>query len=120
MKKIADYKVIIVDLDGTLYYQQPVRLSMMTEMALRFWRIKDILIIKKYRKLYERGLTEDEKMKLLPDGADKIINEWMIQRSLKYVRKYRDKVIDPRATCVDRGFVKPVAFHTANTSVYLL
>ena len=31
-----------------------------------------------------------------------------------------DYVIDPRATCVDRGFVKPIAFHTANTSVYLL
>lgn len=91
MKKITDYKAIIVDLDGTLYYQKPVRLAMATVMASRFWRIKDFLIVKKYREMFEQGLTEEERMKLLPDGADKIINEWMIQRPLKYVRKYRDK-----------------------------
>ena len=29
MKRLTEYQAIIVDLDGTLYYQKPVRLAML-------------------------------------------------------------------------------------------
>ena len=47
MKKLTDYQEIIVDLDGTLYYQQPVRMAMLKEMALHFWKLRDFLVVKK-------------------------------------------------------------------------
>lgn len=68
-QKISDYKVVIFDLDGTLYYQKPFRLHMLF-FLLKYVlchpvSIKDILIIKKYREIrenwaqYEEGSIED-------------------------------------------------------------
>ena len=90
MRKLTEYRAIIVDLDGTLYFTNPVRIAMLREMALHFWRIGDFLIVWKYRKLYERGYSEAERMATLPESAPRIIREWMIDRPLPYVAKYRD------------------------------
>lgn len=91
MKKLSEYQAIIVDLDGTLYYQQPVRLAMLIEMLLHFWRFPEFLIVQKYRELYEQGLSEQDRMCRLPNNAPRIIHEWMIERPLKYVQKHRDQ-----------------------------
>lgn len=90
MKKITDYKAIIVDLDGTLYYQKPVRLAMLKEMALHFWRLRDFLVVKKYRELFEQGFREKERLARLPAGSASVIREWMVCRPCAYVAKYRD------------------------------
>ena len=52
-KSLYEYRVVIFDLDGTLYYQRPFRLRMLRHLAgyvmahpLRF---RDLLIIKTYR-----------------------------------------------------------------------
>ena len=44
MKPLTNYPAIIVDLDGTLYYQKPVRIAMLKEMVLHFWRFRDFLM----------------------------------------------------------------------------
>ncbi len=91
MNKLTDYQAIIVDLDGTLYAQKPVRRAMLRTMFFHLWRYRDFLIVKKYRELFERGLNEQDRFSRLPDGAPTIIREWMILRPLPYVAKYRDR-----------------------------
>ncbi len=93
MKKLTDYQAIIVDLDGTLYFQKPVRIAMLKEMVLHFWHFRDFLIVKRYRELYEHGLNEQERFASLPDHAPPITHEWMIDRPLPYVAKYKDSEI---------------------------
>lgn len=55
--KITRYKAVIFDLDGTLYYQKPFRVRMLCFLAGYIVRhpssLKDMLIIKKYRKVRE-------------------------------------------------------------------
>lgn len=90
MRQLTGYQAIIVDMDGTLYYQKPVRLAMLRKMIIHFWRLSDFLIIWKYRKLFEQGLNEEERMARLPKRAPRVIQEWMLERALPYVQKYRD------------------------------
>ena len=90
MRSLSEYKAIILDLDGTLYYQKPVRFAMMKEMIFHFWRLREFFIIRDYRKLYEKGYTEKKRLERLPAEAGKIIQEWMIERPLPYVCHYRD------------------------------
>ena len=96
MKQLTDYRAIIVDLDGTLYFQKPVRMAMLNEMALHFWRFRDFLIIRKYRKLYEQGCSEIERKAFLPVAASQVVHEWMLKRPLPYVAKYRDSILISR------------------------
>ena len=93
MKKLSDYQAIIVDLDGTLYYQKPVRAAIFKEMVLHFWRLQDFLIVYRYRKMYEHGLNEHERFAKLPERAPEVVKEWMILRPLRYLSKYRDSVL---------------------------
>ena len=90
MRKLTEYRAVIADLDGTLYFKNPVRIAMLKEMALHCWRIGDFWIVYKYRKLYEQGYGEAERMARLPESAPRTIQEWMIDRPLPYVAKYRD------------------------------
>ena len=91
MRRLTEYQAIIVDMDGTLYYQKMVRQRMLKEMMMRPWRIRDFLIVKKYRELFEGGLDEQERYLVLPADAPAIINEWMIERPLPYLKMFRDK-----------------------------
>lgn len=93
MRQLTEYRALIVDLDGTLYFQKPVRLAMLKQMALHFWRLREFLIVKKYRKLFEAGLTERERLAQLPADAEAVVHEWMIVRPLPYIAKYRDKTL---------------------------
>ena len=104
MKKITEYKIIIVDFDGTLYYQRPLRVAMLIEMLLHFWKLPDFIIINKYRNLYEKGLNEKERLKILPARTSKIVKEWMINRPLKYIRRYKDEqLIKQLKFCQSKG-----------------
>jgi FMN phosphatase YigB (HAD superfamily) len=57
MRKLDEYKAVIFDMDGTLYYQKPFRIRMMIFLlghVLRHpYAVKDMLIIKKYREVRE-------------------------------------------------------------------
>ena len=93
MKRLTTYQAIVVDVDGTFYYQKPVRQKMLKEMMMCPWRLRDFLIVKKYRELFERGLDERERYLCLPADAPAIINEWMIERPLPYLKMFRDVML---------------------------
>ena len=90
MKKLTEYRALIVDLDGTLYYQKPVRLAILKEMLFHFWKLPDFLIVKKYRTLFENGISEKERLSRLPSQAPRVIREWMIERPYPYIKKNGD------------------------------
>ena len=97
-----DYRTWIFDLDGTLYRQLPLRIEMaarlLTYYFSRPWRLSELLLIREYRAAREKIFLSDEenyerlerKYKL---PASKIINEWMIDRALPAVRRWRREKI---------------------------
>ena len=100
--RLNDYKIWIFDLDGTLYRQAPLRAEMALRLSayyfLRPWRLSELLLIREYRAAREKFFLPDEenfgrldrKYKL---PSEKIINEWMIERALPAVRRWRRKKI---------------------------
>lgn len=90
-KSIEEYRSIITDMDGTLYFQVPVRFCMAFEMLCHFWRFRDFLIIKRYREMAEHGIGELQRFTHLPPCAPSVIDEWMQKRPLKYIRFFRDR-----------------------------
>ncbi len=63
---LMEYKAVIFDLDGTLYYQKPFRIRMMcylmTHIITHPSSIKDIFLIKKYREIREDWETYEKQM----------------------------------------------------------
>lgn len=101
---IGDHTTVIADLDGTLYRQFPVRVAMLAEMLLHFWRFRDFLIVRKYRKLYEAGIEEEQRYASLPARAREVIREWMIDRPLKYLKRFRnDGLCEKLNAAMDSG-----------------
>ena len=89
----------IVDLDGTLYFQIPVRLMMSVELSVYYlfhpFRLKDFRIIYRYRKNHEKNICDfgilarqyQTNKKYVKD----LIEEWMIKRPLKWIRIFADR-----------------------------
>jgi len=90
-KRLSEYAAVVFDMDGTLYFQTPVRVCMFLEMLLHFWCVREFFVVQQYRKLYELGLTDQERFALLSSDAPQIVNDWMLVRPMKYVRRFRDK-----------------------------
>lgn len=92
-------KHYIVDLDGTLYFQIPVRLMMLAELMLYYVfhlsRLNDLRIIYRYRKNHEKNICDfgilarqyQTNKKYVKD----LIEEWMIKRPLKWIRIFADR-----------------------------
>ncbi len=57
-KKLTEYKAVVFDLDGTLYYQRKLRIKMawmlLSYYLCHFWRIKEVFVIKKFREVREK------------------------------------------------------------------
>jgi len=97
----SNKRAIILDLDGTLYYQMPVRLCMALRLALQcFWPggLRTLRLILAARKLYEQGLGETERIAALAErfhisvkAVQSIIHVWMVEKSLPFVRLFRDR-----------------------------
>lgn len=104
---LGGYDAYIVDLDGTLYSQPPVRFGMakklMVYYGLHFWKLKELFAIYKYRKLREKdmfaGQDDFEHLeyeylaaKLHMDEARLIntIKVWMIDTPLALINKNRN------------------------------
>jgi len=111
MKPVAQYKAYIVDCDGTLYFQPPLRRA----MALRLigfslthpWRIKEIRALALYRKLHEATETADaakaqaeiyaavaKKYGYKEEKVREIVRYWMQERPLKLLPKYADAYLE--------------------------
>lgn len=57
-KSLSEYRAVILDMDGTLYYQKPFRIRMFFYLLGHLFRhppaIGDILLIKRYRQVREQ------------------------------------------------------------------
>lgn len=100
--KLTDYKIWVFDLDGTLYRQLPVRLEMATKLCiyyfLRPWRLRELFLLKEFRAEREKLLSDEENFARLREKYKieprKIIREWLFDRALESVRRWRrEKVL---------------------------
>lgn len=116
-KKLDEYKAVVFDLDGTLYYQKSFRLRMVRFLLGRLLTypraIKDMLIILDYRKVredwahYEKKLYLDENTDMesrqysyvasrkgtSAEYVQEVIRFYMLEAPLKYLYDYRDHVL---------------------------
>lgn len=106
-KPLEQYKLIIFDMDGTLYYQLPLRLhmalSLMAYYFIRPYKWRELLILKKYRQVREHfqnaesASIEDtiynETAALThtsPVIVRKIIKKWIYDKPLFKLPLYKD------------------------------
>ena len=110
MKNFFDYKAYIFDMDGTLYFKRPMQLRMAWQLGryylLHPHRVKELLVIRAYRKLREReditgreGFETVIRRRLAGDFSmsesrvDSVVDNWMLLRPLMAVAKSRDKTL---------------------------
>ena len=102
MNQGKKYNALIVDLDGTLYFQNPVRLRMAISILIfcitHPLKWQEVFLVRDYRILYSNGVKHLERCSLLAqkyhlhtNHVEDIINKWMIERPIPFVRKFRDK-----------------------------
>jgi HAD superfamily hydrolase (TIGR01549 family) len=85
-KKLNDYKAIILDMDGTLYYQLPVRICMFFELFFYYLchlnKLSELFAVQNYRENYELGNLQ---------SPNPLVVRWMQEKPKKYVHFFRDK-----------------------------
>jgi len=104
-KPLTEYRAVILDMDGTLYYQRPLRMCMAFELFFYYlahlskWR--ELLMLTAYREAREAGRLP------APDAViDAVVKRWMQERPLKYVRLFRDRRLIALAERLRRGGAK--------------
>lgn len=76
-----EYKAIICDVDGTLYFQTPMRIKMGSLLIMHpFTALK----VMRFRKNHEKGLIE---------APDSDVARFMYELPLKYIKSYRDEYL---------------------------
>ena len=105
-----NYRAIILDMDGTLYYQFPVRLTMFFYLIfyyiIRPTRIKELFLLNQYRIIREEGLFSEfpdfdnrqiyflsEKYNIPFSRVQNLISFWMTDNCLKVIARYKDKLL---------------------------
>ena len=109
MKKLGEYKLVIWDLDGTLYFQKEFRLKMamvlLQKLAFTPTHWKDAFVILKYRSLREkwddsdtgRNLEERQYVEtgksfgMSSEQVKQIVSRWMLEEPLSHLKAYRDE-----------------------------
>lgn len=70
-KALSEYRAVIFDLDGTLYYQKPFRIRMLFYLLEHMLRhpsaIGDILLLKRYREVREKWADYERTMSFPAD-----------------------------------------------------
>ena len=108
VKNLSKYSTLIFDLDGTLYYQKPVRLLMFLRLilyySLHIHRIKELFALKQYRQLRETRLDADslnfEEKQILevsknfsipPEDVRNLLKTWLINKALFAVKIFKKR-----------------------------
>ncbi|MDR2633865.1 MAG: HAD family hydrolase [Treponema sp.] len=85
-KKLHEYRAVILDMDGTLYYQIPLRICMFFELLCYYGahikNLSSLCTLREYRKAYERGRLGER---------NRLIDFWMQEKPIPYIRLFRDK-----------------------------
>ena len=107
---LSKYSTIVFDMDGTLYFQNSLRLRMLLSLGAFYMchpgRFREVLYIRMHRKLREDErfandpeadlhIAEEvaEKYHTTPEKVRNVIDTWMIQKPQSAIRKSRDKYI---------------------------
>lgn len=124
---MKDYKAWILDFDGTLTRQTPIRIVMAFWLVgyylLRPARLKEIFILRDWRRLREARFCVDKKnfrelqleelerrYKVPASFIEKILRAWLIERPLKILRFcVRKKLLDAAKSQQLRG-VKMIVY----------
>lgn len=102
-------RLVVFDMDGTLYRQRPLRLRMAQEIVLHAssnWTFDIILVLRTYRRIRER-LGDEEVPNFehaliaetaaatahQPDAVRAIVTEWIEQRPLRHLASCRYPVL---------------------------
>lgn len=114
------YRVIVLDMDGTLYYQRGMQILMCIEMGafaimhpFSLWKLKAVSVFRRIRELdlfskeeiaakddrcTEKHLLLEQQYKMTADKISKstetvkqVIEEWMFKRPLKYLQYTCDR-----------------------------
>lgn len=99
--RLKDYDLIVFDVDGTLYFQNELRLIMIKRLvgyyALHPHKFKDLFVIKNFRSIREKALKVDElydlaakKSRVSVERAESVIKKWIYDNPLDAVRESRD------------------------------
>lgn len=109
MKSLEEYKLVIWDLDGTLYFQQEFRVKMamvlLRNLILRPVKWKELVVILKYRQIREKWDASDSgadlemrqyaetalRCRMKTEEVRRIIICWMHEEPLKHLLPYRDE-----------------------------
>jgi len=85
-KKLCEYRLIILDMDGTLYFQQPLRFFMCVELMLYYVvhlrRVAELFMLYRFRKSYESGVL---------GNGNPVVEYWMQKKPIRYISLFRDK-----------------------------
>ena len=97
-------RVLILDLDGTLYYHIFIKIFMgiymLSYYIIHIWKIKDIFLLlayRKYREQNERKNIKDQyefvanKYKVSTYYVQKIVDKWLLKKPLRLISKFKDK-----------------------------
>lgn len=104
-KKLSEYKAVVLDMDGTLYYQFPVRICMAVSLfcfyLLHLNRISELREIYTYRVNY--------KFRKMQDSTPNIVY-WMQEKPKKYIRLFRDKNLIKIVQSLQRKGTKVIVY----------
>lgn len=97
-------KTLILDLDGTLYYQLGVQMIMGIRLlcyyVFHFWKFKELLALKKYRSIREKNQKNivNKQFKIIAqeynmsiDRVEAIVKTWMFDKPLSAIKLFKDK-----------------------------
>ncbi len=124
-KKISEYRLVLVDMDGTLYYQRPLQITM------GLWMIKnavstkeglqELMTVLKYRRMREhfkeaedietklfQALADEQKMSLMQ--AERIIQKWIYELPLSCLPRFKDEELIKRLQFLKEKGIRTVIY----------
>lgn len=107
-RKPEQYRVFIVDMDGTLYYKRPMQIKMALQLlgyyCIHLFRLPELFMLYDYRKLRDQDALSDQegfeqiivrklsqKYRFSEEKARQVIDQWILTRPLKILYDCRDR-----------------------------